>query len=88
MTAWLVLRKAPPLPFLPASVHGTEVVVVAFCWIGAPSRGNELAAQLRGFGKPVGEHAGAMPFTAWQTAFDPLLEPGARTTGSRTTSRP
>jgi hypothetical protein len=37
-----------------------------------------LAAPLRGFGKPVGEHVGAMPFTAWQTAFDPLLQPGAR----------
>jgi len=78
MTAWLVLRKAPPLPFLPASVHGKEVVVVAFCWIGEVSRGNELATQLRSFGKPVGEHAGAMPFVNWQTAFDPLLEPGAR----------
>jgi len=78
MTAWLVLRKAPPLPFLPASVHGKEVVVVAFCWIGEVSRGNELAAQLRSFGKPVGEHVGAMPFVSWQTAFDPLLEPGAR----------
>ncbi len=78
MTAWLVLRKAPPLPFLPANVHGTEVVVVAFCWIGEASRGNELAAQLRGFGKPAGEHVGAMPFVGWQTAFDPLLAPGAR----------
>jgi FAD/FMN-containing dehydrogenase len=78
MTAWLVLRKAPPLPFLPTSVHGTEVVVVAFCWIGELSRGNELAAQLRGFGTPAGEHVGAMPFVNWQTAFDPLLEPGAR----------
>ena len=78
MTAWLVLRKAPPLPFLPESVHGKEVVVVAFCWIGEVSRGNELAAQLRSFGKPAGEHVGAMPFVNWQTAFDPLLEPGAR----------
>jgi len=78
MTAWLVLRKAPPLPFLPESVHGKEVVVVAFCWIGEPSRGDEAAAPLRRFGTPVGEHAGPMPFAGWQTAFDPLLEPGAR----------
>ena len=78
MTAWLVRRKAPPLPFLPESVHGKEVVVVAFCWIGEVSRGNELAAQLRSFGKPAGEHVGAMPFVNWQTAFDLLLEPGAR----------
>jgi len=78
MTAWLVLRKAPPLPFLPESVHGKEVVVVAFCWIGEPSRVDEAAAPLRRFGTPVGEHAGPMPFAGWQTAFDPLLEPGAR----------
>jgi FAD/FMN-containing dehydrogenase len=78
MTAWLVLRKAPPLPFLPASVHGKEVVVLAFCWIGEASQGNELAAQLRRFGTAAGEHVGAMPFAAWQTAFDPLLERGAR----------
>ena len=78
MTAWLVMRKAPPLPFLPASVHGTEVVVLAFCWIGETSQGNELAAHLRRFGTAAGEHVGAMPFAAWQTAFDPLLERGAR----------
>jgi FAD/FMN-containing dehydrogenase len=78
MTAWLVLRKAPPLPFLPTPVHGTESVVVAFCWTGEMGRGNELAGQIRGWGQPSGEHVGAMPFTAWQTAFDPLLQPGAR----------
>ncbi len=78
MTAWLVLRKAPPLPFLPAKVHGKEVVVVAFCWIGSPRRGKSMAAPLRKFGKRAGEHVGVMPFAGWQTAFDPLLEPGAR----------
>ena len=78
MTAWLVLRKAPPLPFLPEGVHGKEVAVVAFCWIGEMAPGEALAAKLRAFGKPVGEHVGPMPFAAWQTAFDPLLAPGAR----------
>jgi FAD/FMN-containing dehydrogenase len=78
MTAWLVLRKAPPLPFLPAAVHGTPVVVVAFCWIGDPAKGEEATRALHGFGQPAGAHAGPMPFAGWQTAFDPLLAPGAR----------
>ena len=78
MTAWLVLRKAPPLPCLPAEAHGKEVAIVAFCHIGERAQGDKLSAALRGFGKPVGEHVGAMPFVAWQTAFDPLLAPGAR----------
>ena len=29
LTCWAVLRKAPPLPFLPPEVHGTEIVVLA-----------------------------------------------------------
>lgn len=78
MTAWMVLRKAPPLPFLPADVHGKEVVVIAFCWIGELGRGEELARPMRSWGVPAGEHVGPMPFAAWQTAFDPLLQPGAR----------
>jgi len=78
LTAWLILRKAPPLPFLPEAVHGKEVVVVAFCWIGAPAAGESVAAPLRAFGRPFGEHVGVMPFVGWQAAFDPLLQPGAR----------
>ncbi len=78
MTAWLVLRKAPPLPFLPESVHGKDVVIVAFCWIGDPKRGEEAAKPLRSFGKPAGEMVAPMPFAGWQTAFDGLLQPGAR----------
>jgi len=35
LTVWAVLRKAPPLPFLPESVHGTEIVVLAMCYAGA-----------------------------------------------------
>ena len=78
MTAWLVLRKAPPLPFLPADAHGKPVVVVAFCWIGDLSKGEKMTKPLHGFGTPYGVHAGPMPFAGWQTAFDPLLTPGAR----------
>jgi len=76
--AWVVLRKAPPLPFLPESVHGKEVVVLAMCSMGGAEAGEKTAAKLRQFAKPHGEHLGVMPFTAWQQAFDPLLTPGAR----------
>jgi catechol 2,3-dioxygenase-like lactoylglutathione lyase family enzyme len=49
----------------------------------APECAAEYPDQCRGLariasGKPVGEHFGPMPFAAWQTAFDPLLAPGAR----------
>ncbi|HXI02698.1 MAG TPA: FAD-binding oxidoreductase [Candidatus Saccharimonadales bacterium] len=78
LSVWTVLRKAPPLPFLPAEVHGKEVVVLALAYAGDPKKGEEVIAPLHKFGKPVGAHTGVQPFAAWQKAFDPLLTPGAR----------
>ncbi len=75
---WVVLRKAPPLPFLPESVHGTDVFVFATCHIGDQKSGEAVLDTIRGFGTPAGEHVGMMPFADWQQAFDPLLTPGVR----------
>lgn len=78
VSVWAVLRKAPPLPFLPENVHGSEVVVMAFF---SPLAPDDVSAELnlvRAFGNPHGEMAGAMPYVAWQRIFDPLLAPGAR----------
>lgn len=78
LACWVVLRKAPPLPFLPAEVHGTSVVVFALCYAGDLDKGQKAVAPLLALGNPVGTHVGPMPLTTWQTAFDPLLTPGAR----------
>jgi hypothetical protein len=50
MTVWTVIRKAPPLPFLPADVHGKLVVIVPFLYVGDPKKGEELIKPLRDFG--------------------------------------
>lgn len=78
LALWVILRKAPPLPFLPPEVHGREVVVFALCHVGRPGGGEQAVASLRALGEPHGIHAGPMPFVEWQSAFDPLLTPGAR----------
>lgn len=78
LNVWAVLRQAPPLPFLPAEVHGQGVIVLPMFYVGDPVEGEKLIAPLRGFGNPYGEHMGAMPYVEWQKAFDPLLTPGAR----------
>lgn len=78
VTAWVVLRKAPPLPFLPAEVHGKEVLVFAVCAVGDMRKAEEAVAPLRALGKPIADVVGPHPFAGWQAAFDPLLTPGAR----------
>jgi FAD/FMN-containing dehydrogenase len=78
VSVWSVLRQAPPLPFLSPDVHGKEVVAMAFFSpLGMDAVKPELDA-VRAFGQAVGEHVGAVPYAAWQQAFDPLLTPGAR----------
>lgn len=78
LNVWVVLRNAPPLPFLPANVHGKEVIVLAIFHAGNIAEGEKLINPLRGFGDAYGEHIGTQPYTQWQQAFDPLLAPGAR----------
>ena len=78
LSAWIVLRKAPPLPFLDASVHGRNVVIVALCHAGNPEQGQSLVEPLLHLAEPYGVHVGPVPYTAWQQAFDALLTPGAR----------
>jgi FAD/FMN-containing dehydrogenase len=78
LTVWFVLRKAPPLPFLPAQWHGKEVMILAVCYAGDPQEGEKALAPLRKIGKPIADVIGMNPFAGWQQAFDPLLTPGAR----------
>ncbi|MER8709744.1 FAD-binding oxidoreductase [Mesorhizobium sp. M1088] len=77
LTVWVVLRKAPPLPFLPAEVHGKEILVFAVCYAGDPGKAESALAPLRALGEPIADVIGVQPYAAWQSAFDPLLTPGA-----------
>ena len=71
LTAMLVFTTAPPLPFLPPEAHGQRAAVLAWCWSGDPAQGAEVLAPLTGHGRPLGSHAGVMPYAVWQQAFDP-----------------
>ncbi len=78
LNVWVVLRQAPPLPFLPEAVHGKEVIVLAIFYAGDLDKAEKLIAPIRSFGDAHGEHIGRQPYVNWQQAFDPLLTPGAR----------
>jgi len=78
MTVWMVIRKAPPLPFLPEDVHGQLVVIVPFVWLGGQAEGEKLIKPLREAAEAHGEHFGMTPWTMWQSGFDGLVSHGAR----------
>jgi len=78
VSVYVVLRKAPPLPFLPEDVHGTEVLVLATLCVGDMTAAEQSLAPLRKFRKPIADVVSPHPYAGFQTAFDPLLTPGAR----------
>ena len=41
------------------------------------SSGKRALEPLRALGEPIADVIGMQPYAAWQTAFDPLLTPGA-----------
>lgn len=78
MTIWMVLRHAPPLPFIPEKYHGKIVILLPFVWLGDPEEGEKLLQPIRDFGETIGDGSGVKPWTAWQSAFDGLVSHGAR----------
>lgn len=78
MTAWMVIRHAPPLPFLPEAVHGQMVIAVPFVWLGDPTEGEKLIAPIREATESLGEAIGMNPWVAWQAGFDGLVQHGGR----------
>jgi FAD/FMN-containing dehydrogenase len=78
LSVWTVMRKAPPLPFIPASAHGTEVVIFPLVYCGDVAAGESAVAPVLRFGDPIASALGAQPYAGFQTAFDPLLTPGGR----------
>jgi len=78
LACWFVMRKAPPLPFLPAAWHGREILVLAACYSGDIADGERILKPLRQFGRPIADVIGPQPYAAWQTILDPLLTPGMR----------
>jgi hypothetical protein len=71
-----VIANAPPLPFLDPGWHGRPVVIYAVCWSGEQAAGERALAALRGFGRPLADHLGWMPYVQWQQMQDPAAPAG------------
>ncbi len=78
LTVWVVMRKAPPLPFLPTEVHGTKVLILACLYAGDMADAEKALRPLRQFGNPIVDVISPHKYTGFQMAFDPLLLEGQR----------
>ena len=72
----LILRLAPPAPFLPKEVHGKPIVAIAVCHSGGLEDGERAVRPLKEFGNPLGDIIEPKPFAVHQTLFDVAMAPG------------
>jgi FAD/FMN-containing dehydrogenase len=77
LTTLVNLTTAPPVPFLPESVHGKPIVVVAGTYSGPLDKAERAVAPMRSLATPILDHFGPVPYVGMQQALDPLWEAGA-----------
>ena len=76
LTTLVNLTTAPPVPFLPESVHGQPIIAVGGCWSGDLDAGAVATAPFRSLGTVVADVFAPNPYTQWQQALDPLYPRG------------
>jgi FAD/FMN-containing dehydrogenase len=74
----LVLRLAPPAPWLAKEVHGKPVVMVLFCHSGRIDDGQRLADPLKALGAPVGDVLQRRSYASMQSLLDATQPKGRR----------
>jgi FAD/FMN-containing dehydrogenase len=75
LTTMLFYWSAPPAPFLPESIHGRNVAIIAACYAGPIEAGEKVVAPIRAL-KPTVDILGPLPYAALQAMFDPIVPKG------------
>jgi FAD/FMN-containing dehydrogenase len=70
------LRHAPPAPWLPESVHGQPVVLIAVCYAGPVDEAKAVIAPFHKLGTPIANAIRPMPYTTLQGMFDASVPHG------------
>jgi FAD/FMN-containing dehydrogenase len=72
----VVLRMAPPAPFLPPEIHGQPVVIIAVCYAGPVAEGERALAPLRRFGEPLADLIQPTSYASHQAILDASVPHG------------
>jgi hypothetical protein len=76
LSGWLGLLTIPPAPPFPEELWGRKACGIVWCYTGPHDRAEEVLAPIREFGSPLVVGLMEMPFSALQSAFDPLMPAG------------
>jgi FAD/FMN-containing dehydrogenase len=77
-TCVAVLRRAPPAPWLPATIHGQPIVALFACHLGSAEEGARQLAPIKRHGSPVGDIIQPRPYVSQQSLIDATQPKGRR----------
>ncbi len=78
LTLLVILRNAPPSPWLPSEWHTRPIVIMGACYSGRPEDGEKLVAPIKSFGKPIGDMLMRRPYIEVQSLLDRTQPKGRR----------
>lgn len=78
LTLVVLLRLAPPAPWLPKEIHGKPIIAILACHSGKPENGEKVVAPIKAFGKPVGDILVRRPYAQLQALLDAAQPKGRR----------
>ena len=76
LSGWIGLITIPPAPPFPEELWGRKACAIVWCYTGPHAKADEVLEPVRSFGSPLVVGLQEMPFTALQSAFDPLYPAG------------
>ena len=76
LNGWIALLTIPPAPPFPEALWGRKACGIVWCYTGPHDRADEVLEPVKSFGSPLVVGLQPMPFTALQSAFDPLYPAG------------
>ncbi len=78
LTLVIIMRPAPPAPWLPQDMHGKPIIVMIACHSGDPEQGEKAVAPIKSFGKPIGDVLVRRPYVQLQSLLDATQPNGRR----------
>ena len=78
LTVAMLMRPAPPAPWLPKEMHGKPIVALLACYSGRPEEGEKIVAPIKSFGHPIGDILVRRPYVQMQSLLDATQPKGRR----------
>jgi FAD/FMN-containing dehydrogenase len=70
LSAWSIMLKAPPAPFVPQAWHGERICAMSICFSGDLAHAEQALAPIRALGDPVIDQLHEQPYVELQSYLD------------------